>query len=245
MRHFFHIFKNQNATTNDVLKRTIEAVTEIWLNRKFLWKVIGCIQNNFWKFLNRGKNPWLMLSEEATIMKANDREVMICEKAFSVSYTWIRALDYHIFLESCTDMVWLEAWMRLLEHGLNSSPLASDSEWEEESCKKLGSWYAYLFCQIGLVLIWDFDFLTFSLPFFSWFMIESGHLHFASVSLVVQKSHNFLFSFSVLWRSPEICCSTFLAVRSFNVSKLSQNLFLLFLSVLLSRFYFLKKFSII
>ena len=29
MRHFFHIFKNQNATTNDVLKRTIEAVTEI------------------------------------------------------------------------------------------------------------------------------------------------------------------------------------------------------------------------
>ena len=31
MRYFFHIFKNQNATTTDAVKRTIEAVTEIWL----------------------------------------------------------------------------------------------------------------------------------------------------------------------------------------------------------------------
>ena len=29
MRYFFHIFKNQNATTNDALKWTIKAVTEI------------------------------------------------------------------------------------------------------------------------------------------------------------------------------------------------------------------------
>ena len=31
MRFFFHIFKNQNATTNHDVKRTIEAVTEVWL----------------------------------------------------------------------------------------------------------------------------------------------------------------------------------------------------------------------
>ena len=31
MHYFFHIFKKQNATTNDAVKRTIEAVTEIWL----------------------------------------------------------------------------------------------------------------------------------------------------------------------------------------------------------------------
>ena len=29
MRYFFHIFKNQNATTTDAAKRTIKAVTEI------------------------------------------------------------------------------------------------------------------------------------------------------------------------------------------------------------------------
>ena len=31
MRYFFHIFKNQNTTTNDAVKRMIEAETEIWL----------------------------------------------------------------------------------------------------------------------------------------------------------------------------------------------------------------------
>ena len=30
MHYVFHIFKNRNATTNDAVKRTIEAVTEIW-----------------------------------------------------------------------------------------------------------------------------------------------------------------------------------------------------------------------
>ena len=30
MHYFFHIFKNRNATTNDAVKRTVEAVTEIW-----------------------------------------------------------------------------------------------------------------------------------------------------------------------------------------------------------------------
>ena len=29
MRYFFHIFKNQNATTTDAVKRTTKAVTEI------------------------------------------------------------------------------------------------------------------------------------------------------------------------------------------------------------------------
>ena len=31
MRYFFHIFKNQNATTTDAVKQTIAAVIEIWL----------------------------------------------------------------------------------------------------------------------------------------------------------------------------------------------------------------------
>ena len=31
MCYFFQIFKNQNVTTIDAVKRTIEAVTEIWL----------------------------------------------------------------------------------------------------------------------------------------------------------------------------------------------------------------------
>ena len=31
MRYFFPFFKNQNARTNDAVKQTIEAVTEIWL----------------------------------------------------------------------------------------------------------------------------------------------------------------------------------------------------------------------
>ena len=31
IRSFFRIFKNQNVTTNNAVKRTIEAVTEIWL----------------------------------------------------------------------------------------------------------------------------------------------------------------------------------------------------------------------
>ena len=37
-RYFFHIFKNQNATTNDAAKRTTkaEAVTEIWLKGEFI-----------------------------------------------------------------------------------------------------------------------------------------------------------------------------------------------------------------
>ena len=36
MRYFFHIFKNQNATTTDAVKRTIEVVTEIWLKSGIL-----------------------------------------------------------------------------------------------------------------------------------------------------------------------------------------------------------------
>ena len=31
MRYFFHIFKNQNATINDAVKRTIKARIKIWL----------------------------------------------------------------------------------------------------------------------------------------------------------------------------------------------------------------------
>ena len=34
MRNFSHIFKNQNAVTNDAVKRTIEAVTEIYASRR-------------------------------------------------------------------------------------------------------------------------------------------------------------------------------------------------------------------
>ena len=31
IRYFFHVFKNPNDTANDAVKRTIEAVTKIWL----------------------------------------------------------------------------------------------------------------------------------------------------------------------------------------------------------------------
>ena len=31
MHYVFHIFKNQNATTNEAVKQTIGAATEIWL----------------------------------------------------------------------------------------------------------------------------------------------------------------------------------------------------------------------
>ena len=31
MSHFFHIFRNQTAITNDAVQRTTEAVTKIWL----------------------------------------------------------------------------------------------------------------------------------------------------------------------------------------------------------------------
>ena len=43
-RYFFHIFKNQNNTTNDAVNQTIKAVIEI---RNSYKKVDGCIQNNF------------------------------------------------------------------------------------------------------------------------------------------------------------------------------------------------------
>ena len=58
MYYFFTIFRNQNATTNADVKRMIEAETEICLKWGIPVKstVVGCIQNNFWKFLYRGKN---------------------------------------------------------------------------------------------------------------------------------------------------------------------------------------------
>ena len=53
MRYFFHIFKNQNETTNDAVKRTIESVTEIWLKsgihmRKVLAVAFKTTSENFW-----------------------------------------------------------------------------------------------------------------------------------------------------------------------------------------------------
>ena len=36
MHYFFHTVKNQNVTTNNAVKPTIEAQTETWLNLKFL-----------------------------------------------------------------------------------------------------------------------------------------------------------------------------------------------------------------
>ena len=41
MRYFFHIFKNQIAAKNDAAKRTIEAVTEIWLK-------LGILMQSSW-----------------------------------------------------------------------------------------------------------------------------------------------------------------------------------------------------
>ena len=40
MRYFFHIFKNQNETTNDAVKRTIESVTELWLKSGILMRKV-------------------------------------------------------------------------------------------------------------------------------------------------------------------------------------------------------------
>ena len=56
-------------------------------------------------------------------------------------------------------------------------------------------------------------------------MIQNEHLHLASISFGHAKINTFSFLFfSVNGRSPESCCSAFLAARSNNVSQLSQNL---------------------
>ena len=59
--YFFHIFKNQNDTTNDAVKRTIEAVTEIWLkseiSMKSSWMHSKQLLKNFesWKKYKKSK----------------------------------------------------------------------------------------------------------------------------------------------------------------------------------------------
>ena len=52
----FLIFKNQNAATNDAVKRTIEAVTEIWLKSEIPMKSSWLHSKQLLKIFNCGKN---------------------------------------------------------------------------------------------------------------------------------------------------------------------------------------------
>jgi len=79
MRYFFHIFKNQNATTNDAVKRTIEAVTEIWLKSgipmKSSWLHSKQLLKIFesWKFCESLETLFDLAAENAEQQISGDR----------------------------------------------------------------------------------------------------------------------------------------------------------------------------
>ena len=73
---FFHIFKNQNATTHDAVKQTMEAVTEIclksgipinssWLHPKQLLKIFESWKK-FKKVKLRKQDNWIITPNKTT-----------------------------------------------------------------------------------------------------------------------------------------------------------------------------------
>ena len=115
----FSIFKDQNATTNDAVKRTTEAVTKIWLKSGIPMKSSWLHSKQILKIFKSWKKSMI---DASSMMEAATEKLWFVEKP-SLSATRVRVLNNNIFLESCTDTVWLEARMRLLEHGLNILPL--------------------------------------------------------------------------------------------------------------------------
>ena len=86
MRSFFHIFKNQNATTNDAVNRMIEAVLEIWLKSVISEKSSWLHSKQLPKIFELWKKLMIDASRRSSNHGSNDEEIMICEEAFPVSY---------------------------------------------------------------------------------------------------------------------------------------------------------------
>ena len=82
---FTLFFKNQNDT-NDAVKQTIEAVTEIQLKLGIPMISIWLHSNQLLKIFESWKKSMIDASSRSINHGSNNREVMICGKAFAVNY---------------------------------------------------------------------------------------------------------------------------------------------------------------
>ena len=87
MRYFFPFFKNQNARTNDAVKQTIEAVTEIWLKSGIPMISSWLHWKQLLKIFESWKKSIIDAFRRSINHGSNDREVMVCGLAFPVSYS--------------------------------------------------------------------------------------------------------------------------------------------------------------
>ena len=171
------------------------------------------------------------VSQKTSIMKATTAKQWFVDQS-SLSATWVRVFGLQIFLEvariqfdwklECVSLNkrWIHPWGFRMRGGVLQINWVS------------GRLICFARKRLCYFEIFSFDSLTFSLSIFSWFIIQCGHLHFASVSLVIQKSHTFLFRFFGCWTITRNLLLSIFRARSNNVFKLLQNCFLLFLSVL-------------